>query len=107
MVLFRNCILGVIILSISLSSLTYGKENHVIHIDEFIVNIISEEINHYAKVSLAIEMSNEPAMTAANRKIDKVRDTEIPFSYSLAIRCMMRLLIITAKNNSKQKLAKD
>ena len=44
------------------------QENEVgplLEIQEFIVNIISEENNHYLKISMTLEMSNEKARSEA------------------------------------------
>lgn len=46
----------------------------MVDIAEFIVNIISEENNHYVKASLTIELSNEPAKEEVEKRMPQIRD---------------------------------
>lgn len=46
----------------------------MVDIREFIVNIISEENNHYVKAALTIELSGEPAQEELNKRMPQVRD---------------------------------
>ncbi len=46
----------------------------MIDINEFIVNIISEEGTHYVKASLTLEMSNEAVLEEANKRMPQIRD---------------------------------
>ncbi|PID72033.1 MAG: flagellar basal body protein FliL [Desulfobulbus propionicus] len=43
-------------------------------IDEFIVNIISEDTAHYVKASLSLEMSNEDVLEEAKKRMPQIRD---------------------------------
>lgn len=46
----------------------------MVDISEFIVNIISEENNHYVKAALTLEVSDEPAKEALLKRMPQVRD---------------------------------
>ncbi len=46
----------------------------MVDISEFIVNIISDENNHYVKASLTIELSSEPSKEELNRRMPQIRD---------------------------------
>lgn len=46
----------------------------MVEIKEFIVNIISEEDNHYVKASLTIELNKEEALDEANKRMPQIRD---------------------------------
>ena len=46
----------------------------MVDIEEFIVNIISEENNHYVKSSLTIELSNEVAKEELVKRMPQIRD---------------------------------
>ena len=46
----------------------------MINIDEFIVNIISDENNHYVKSALTIELSSEAAKDELTMRMPQVRD---------------------------------
>ena len=55
-----------------------AQENEVgplVEIQEFIVNIISEENNHYLKISMTLEMSSEKARNEAEKRMAQIRDT--------------------------------
>jgi len=45
-----------------------------VDIDEFIVNIISEDSAHYVKASLSLEMTNEEVLEEANKRMPQIRD---------------------------------
>lgn len=44
-------------------------------IDEFIVNIISAENNHYVKASFTLELTNEVVLEEVNRRMPQIRDS--------------------------------
>lgn len=46
----------------------------MIKIEEFIVNIISEEDRHYVKASLTLELNKEEAVDETNRRMPQIRD---------------------------------
>ena len=46
----------------------------MVDIREFIVNIISDENNHYVKASLTIELSSEPSKEELTQRMAQVRD---------------------------------
>jgi flagellar FliL protein len=46
----------------------------MVNIAEFIVNIISDENNHYVKAALTIELSSEPAKEELTMRMPQVRD---------------------------------
>ncbi len=46
----------------------------MLNIDEFIVNIISEEGTHYVKASLSLELSSDAAMEEAQKRMPQIRD---------------------------------
>ena len=46
----------------------------MVDIEEFIVNIISEENNHYVKSSLTIELSSEVAKEELEKRMPQIRD---------------------------------
>ena len=46
----------------------------MVKIDEFIVNIISEEGSHYVKTSMSIEMTNAAVVEEANTRMAQIRD---------------------------------
>jgi flagellar FliL protein len=46
----------------------------MIKIDEFIVNIISEEENHYIKTSMVLELSGEEVTEEVNKRMPQIRD---------------------------------
>lgn len=46
----------------------------MVDISEFIVNIISDEANHYVKASLTIELTNEPAKDELGQRMPQIRD---------------------------------
>lgn len=47
----------------------------MVDINEFIVNIISDEANHYVKASLTIELTNEPVKEELNQRMPQIRDS--------------------------------
>jgi len=47
----------------------------MVDISEFIVNIISDEANHYVKASLTIELTNESAKEELNLRMPQIRDS--------------------------------
>lgn len=46
----------------------------MINIEEFIVNIISEDTAHYVKASLTLELTNEQVLEEANKRMPQIRD---------------------------------
>lgn len=46
----------------------------MLKIDEFIVNIISEEGSHYVKTSMSLEMSNPAVVDEATTRMPQIRD---------------------------------
>jgi len=46
----------------------------MVDINEFIVNIISEENNHYVKAALTIELTNEMAKEELSKRMPQIRD---------------------------------
>ena len=46
----------------------------MVKIDEFIVNIISEEGSHYVKTSMSVEMSNAAVVEEATTRMPQIRD---------------------------------
>ena len=46
----------------------------MVNIDEFIVNIISQDTNHYVKASLTLELNNEKALEEAQQRMPQIRD---------------------------------
>ncbi len=46
----------------------------MVDINEFIVNIISEEGTHYVKASLTLELSNEEVLEEAKKRMPQIRD---------------------------------
>ncbi len=46
----------------------------MITIEEFIVNIISEEDRHYVKASLTLELNKEAAVEETNKRMPQIRD---------------------------------
>lgn len=46
----------------------------MINIDEFIVNIISAESNHYVKAALTLELTSDTAMEETKMRMPQVRD---------------------------------
>jgi flagellar protein FliL len=54
-----------------------GKETDIgpmVNIDEFIVNIISAESNHYVKAALTLELTSETAKEETKLRMPQVRD---------------------------------
>jgi len=51
-----------------------GAIGPMVDINEFIVNIISEEGTHYVKASLTLEMSNEAVLEEADKRMAQIRD---------------------------------
>jgi len=47
----------------------------MVDISEFIVNIISDEANHYVKASLTIELTNEPVKEELTQRMPQIRDS--------------------------------
>ena len=47
----------------------------MVKIDEFIVNIISEEGSHYVKTSMSIEMTNAAVVEEATTRMPQIRDS--------------------------------
>lgn len=47
----------------------------MVNIEEFIVNIISSENNHYVKASLTLELTNESAKEEVTKRMPQVRDS--------------------------------
>ncbi len=47
----------------------------MVNINEFIVNIISEENNHYVKASLTLELDNESASEEVEKRMPQIRDS--------------------------------
>jgi flagellar FliL protein len=46
----------------------------MVDIEEFIVNIISEEATHYVKASLTVELTNEEVKEEVNKRMPQIRD---------------------------------
>ncbi|NOQ45305.1 MAG: flagellar basal body protein FliL [Desulfobulbaceae bacterium] len=46
----------------------------MVDIKEFVVNIISEDENHYVKASLTLELNNEEVAEEANKRMPQIRD---------------------------------
>lgn len=46
----------------------------MINIEEFIVNIISEDSAHYVKASLTLELTNEKVLEEATKRMPQIRD---------------------------------
>lgn len=46
----------------------------MINIEEFIVNIISEDTAHYVKASLTLELTNEQVLEEATKRMPQIRD---------------------------------
>lgn len=46
----------------------------MVDIAEFIVNIISEDENHYVKAALTIELNKEEALEEVNQRMPQIRD---------------------------------
>lgn len=53
---------------------TQAEIGPMVNIDEFIVNIISDENNHYVKASLTIELSSEPSKEELQKRMPQIRD---------------------------------
>jgi len=47
----------------------------MVEIEEFIVNIISEDDRHYVKASLTIELNKEVALEETNKRMAQIRDS--------------------------------
>ena len=47
----------------------------MVDISEFIVNIISDEANHYVKAALTIELSNEEVQEEVEKRMPQIRDS--------------------------------
>ncbi len=46
----------------------------MLDIDEFIVNIISQDTNHYVKASMTLELSNDKVLEEAKQRMPQIRD---------------------------------
>ncbi|HFQ89779.1 MAG TPA: flagellar basal body protein FliL [Desulfobulbus sp.] len=46
----------------------------MLNIDEFIVNIISQDSSHYVKASMTLELSNEKVLEEAKKRMPQIRD---------------------------------
>ncbi|MFP7756407.1 flagellar basal body-associated protein FliL [Thermodesulfobacteriota bacterium B35] len=46
----------------------------MLNIDEFIVNIISQDTNHYVKASMTLELSNDKVLEEAQQRMPQIRD---------------------------------
>ncbi|MEE4164439.1 MAG: flagellar basal body-associated FliL family protein [Desulfocapsaceae bacterium] len=53
---------------------TQAEIGPMVNIEEFIVNIISDENNHYVKASLTIELSSEPSKEEIEKRMPQIRD---------------------------------
>ncbi len=53
---------------------TQAEIGPMVNIEEFIVNIISDENNHYVKASLTIELTSEPAKEELEKRMPQIRD---------------------------------
>ncbi len=47
----------------------------MVDISEFIVNIISDDVNHYVKASLTVELSNEEVQEEVKKRMPQIRDS--------------------------------
>lgn len=47
----------------------------MVNIEEFIVNIISDDTAHYVKASLTLELNTEDAVEEANKRMPQIRDS--------------------------------
>ncbi len=47
----------------------------MVDISEFIVNIISDDVNHYVKASLTIELTNELVQEEVTKRMPQIRDS--------------------------------
>lgn len=47
----------------------------MIDIENFVVNIIGSDTNHYVKASLTLELSNEPAKEEVTKRMPQIRDS--------------------------------
>lgn len=51
-----------------------GEIGPMVDIEEFIVNIISADTNHYVKVSLTVELTNEEVREEVEKRMPQMRD---------------------------------
>ncbi len=47
----------------------------MVNVDEFIVNIISEDTNHYVKASMTLELSSDEGKEEAVKRMPQIRDS--------------------------------
>ncbi len=62
-------------LGVPVPEITMSQEiGPMVKIDEFIVNIISEDGRHYVKAALTIELDKEEALDETNKRMAQIRD---------------------------------
>ncbi len=62
-------------LDVPVPEITVSQEiGPMVKIDEFIVNIISEEGRHYVKAALTIELDKEEALEETSKRMAQIRD---------------------------------
>ncbi|BCL60601.1 flagellar basal body protein FliL [Desulfomarina profundi] len=62
-------------LEVPVPELTKSAEiGPMVDIEEFIVNIISEDANHYVKASLTVELTNEEVKEEVTKRMPQIRD---------------------------------
>jgi len=62
-------------LDVPVPEITVSQEiGPMVKIEEFIVNIISEEGRHYVKASLTIELDKEEVLEETNKRMPQIRD---------------------------------
>jgi len=62
-------------LDVPVPEITVSQEiGPMVKIDEFIVNIISEDGRHYVKAALTIELDKEEALEETNKRMPQIRD---------------------------------
>ena len=56
---------------------TVTEEAHIgpmVEIKEFVVNIISQDVAHYVKASMSLELDRETTLDEANKRMPQIRD---------------------------------
>ncbi|MCL2789976.1 MAG: flagellar basal body-associated FliL family protein [Desulfobulbus sp.] len=51
------------------------KIGPIVEIKEFVVNIISTDVQHYVKASLSLELDRDSAVDEVNKRMPQIRDT--------------------------------
>jgi len=62
-----------------------GGAGPILKLDPFVANLNEPDGNRYIKLTMAVEMADEPALQAADKQVTRLRDAVLVFLSSLGV----------------------